>query len=72
MASIDKVNPITMTEDETKRSLSRKKFVTEWNNNQRTSVIRHYNGVAHKLVEVDEISGIEYEDEEITEYLNQS
>lgn len=70
MANIDKVNPATMVEDETKRSEQSKKFVTEWVDNKRTAVIRKYNGKAHELVEVEDINNVEYEDVEVTEHLN--
>lgn len=71
MANIDKVNPETMIEDEEKRSETTKKFVTEWNNNQRTAVVRKYNDVVHKMVEIEEkINTTEFEDNEMTEYLN--
>jgi hypothetical protein len=71
MANIDKVNLETMVEDEEKRSETTKKFVTEWDNNQRTAVVRRYKDVVHKLVEIEEKIGVaEYEDDEMTEYLN--
>jgi len=78
MANIDKFNPSTMVEDMSKRSENKKKFVTEWVDNQRTAVFRTYNEAVHDKandralynIEKANINNVEFEDVEVTEYLN--
>ena len=75
MARISKVNEATMTEDITKRSDDREKFVTEWKEvkgrRQRTAVFRKYNTpVYDKGVALPEKSQADFEDVIDIEYLN--
>lgn len=75
MARISKVNEATMTEDMGKRDEDRQKFVTEWNEfdgrTTRTAVFRTYVKKVHdKGVELPEKAQADFEDVEMTEYLN--
>ena len=77
MARISKVNEQTMTEDVTKRSDDREKFVTVWKEvdgrKQRTAVFRKYAKVVHdKGIELPEKAQADFEDVVDTEYLNKT
>lgn len=70
---ISKVDLNIMEEDLSKRNLNTKKFVEPFIDNKRKAVIRKYKENVHKLIEDEEkINNVEFEEEEITEYLNQS
>ena len=77
MASISKVNPITMREDMGKRGDIFKKFVTDWKEvdgrTQRTTVFRTYSDKVHDNgSEMAKIATTDFVDEEVTEYLNKT
>ena len=75
MARISKVNKGTMTEDMGKRSEDRQKFVTEWQEidgrTTRTAIFRTYSIPVHvNKVDLPEKAQADFEDVEMTEYLN--
>lgn len=77
MASINKVNPITMSEEIGKRRDSLKKFVTDWEEvngrTQRTTVFRTYSDKVHDNgSEMAKLATTDFVDEEVTEYLNKT
>ena len=67
-----KVDLLTMVEDVAKRSETTKKYVGEWNNNQRVVVMRTYQEPVHKLVEdIEKIGTVNYIEKEVIEFLNE-